>query len=90
MKIFDVFIVGLILIILCIFIYIGGIDKNESTRILEEHGYKNIKIEGYDWFNCDRNYMFHTKFEAQDKLGNKIDGCVCSGSIFKETIITIK
>jgi hypothetical protein len=49
-----------------------------ATRVLEDAGYKNIKITGYRWTGCGEDDSQHTGFEALGQAGRSVTGVVCS------------
>lgn len=61
-------------------------DFDKAKKQLKAQGYTNIKNTGYAYFCCDKNDKFSTGFEAIDKNGNKVEGCVCSGILKGITI----
>lgn len=55
-------------------------DFEKAKRQLEMQGYTDIKNTGYNFFCCDSETdNFSTGFEAKDKQGNVVQGCICSG-----------
>ena len=54
---------------------------------LRDAGYTDISTGGYGLFSCGRDDFYSTKFTATNIYGNKINGVVCSGLIFKGSTI---
>lgn len=77
-------------LILLVFITLGSCtnqnDFEKGKKQLEMQGYKNIKNTGYEFFCCSDKDEFSTGFEAQDKNGNIVKGCICSGLLKGITI----
>lgn len=60
-------------------------QPHRAIKLLNEEGYKNIKITGYRWSGCSQNDSFHTEFEAT-RNGYEVTGVVCSGILKSQTI----
>jgi len=75
--------------ILALYLLTGCTDKENATRILNLQGFENISITGYNIFSCGKDDFQHTGFIAY-KDGNKVEGTVCSGLIFKDSTIRFK
>ncbi len=74
MKNFMIATIGLLAIIL------GACsDAPNTTRILSDQGYTNIKTTGYSIFSCGKEDSFSTGFEATSPSGKRVKGVVCSG-----------
>jgi hypothetical protein len=56
-------------------------------RILEENGYTNIQITGYNWAACGQDDTYHTGFVATAPSGRQVTGTVCAGVFFKNSTI---
>ena len=72
--------------ILPIFVY-GCTNDSDAIRALRDSGYRDISTGGYGWFSCGSDDFYSTKFTATNIHGNKINGVVCSGLIFKGATI---
>lgn len=77
------FIIGLL------FILSGCTDEYGAKEVLKKQGYNNIQITGYDMFSCSKDDFFSTGFIAE-KDGQKIEGTVCGGLLFKGSTIRFK
>ncbi|MFL5731072.1 MAG: hypothetical protein ACJ75J_16410 [Cytophagaceae bacterium] len=53
-------------------------DKN-ARRILENNGYKDIRITGYKAYCCSDDDQYSTGFTATNQNGVTVSGCVCTG-----------
>lgn len=53
-------------------------DFKKGKKVLKQQGYKNIINTGYKIFCCSQDDTFSTGFEAVDKQGNTVEGCICS------------
>lgn len=61
----------------------GCTQPDTAQRILSQQGYKNIQMQGYDFFNCSKDDWYHDKFIATGPTGQNVSGVVCSGLFFK-------
>lgn len=52
-------------------------DGEGTTKLLEEQGYSNIVIKGYDGWSCHDDDHFSTEFEATGPTGKQVHGTVC-------------
>lgn len=59
----------------------------DATRILEENGYTDVQITGYNAFSCSKDDTLHTGFTAKSPNGRTVIGTVCAGLIFKNSTI---
>lgn len=65
-------------------------DKTGTTQILEDAGYTNIVIGGYEWFGgCAKDDTYKTTFEATSQAGHRVKGVVCAGLFLKGATIRI-
>lgn len=62
-------------------------NSNDATLALSGAGYTDIKTGGYDWFACGEDDFYHTKFTATNPAGDRVNGVVCSGLLFKSATI---
>ena len=62
-------------------------NAKEATRVLQAQGFKNIEITGYNFFGCGKGDKVHTGFTAVGLDGQRIEGTVCSGLIFKGSTV---
>jgi hypothetical protein len=61
-------------------------DEKTAIRISNQ-GYSEIKMDGFSYFTCSADDMFHTKFIAKHPVTSKtFAGTVCS-DIFKGATI---
>jgi len=74
-------------LLLTSFLASGCSSQSDANRALKGAGYTNIKTDGYDFFACGGDDFFHTKFTANNPVGNKVSGTVCSGLLFKSATI---
>lgn len=68
---------------------IGCTKPDRATRILEQQGYTEIKMHGYDLFNCSRDDIYHDKFTAKGPTGKPVSGVVCAGLLFKGSTVRL-
>jgi hypothetical protein len=57
-----------------------------STTILEEQGYTNVEITGYNPFACSEDDMYRLNFTATSPNGTPVKGVVCSAPLKGYTI----
>ncbi len=65
----------------------GCIDATGATSTLENAGYEDVKITGYNFFACGQDDFYHTGFTAKNVKGKTVEGTVCSGLLFKDSTI---
>lgn len=57
-------------------------DRTEITRVLEEHGYTEVEVLGFDMFGCSKDDDTATKFRAKGPTGRPVKGVVCGSWSF--------
>jgi hypothetical protein len=57
-----------------------------STTILEEQGYTNVEITGFNPFACSEDDMYRLNFTATSPTGKPVKGVVCSAPLKGYTI----
>lgn len=76
---------GLLMIALGAFLLIlvgmlgGCTDEDKSRQTLENYGFTNISVGGYDAFECGDDYTYSTHFQATNSQGRRVEGTVCCG-----------
>ena len=65
----------------------GCTNSSDAHRALENSGYTDVQITGYDFFACSGDDFFHTGFTAKNLNGVEVQGTVCSGLLFKNATI---
>ena len=74
-----------LLIAVCCLLVSSCTDKRGTTRALEKKGYTQIVTKGYKPFGCgflwNKSYNTRTGFEATNKDGERVEGCVCKGPL---------
>lgn len=66
----------------------GCTSSSNADRILKSSGYTDIQLNGYAFFGCSKNDLFHDSFTAKSVNGTVVSGVVCSG-IFKGSTIRL-
>lgn len=62
-------------------------DGPNAARVLEDAGYKDVRIGGYAAFSCDgKSDTFATSFTATAPSGRNVSGAVCKGVLKGSTI----
>jgi len=65
-------------------------DAPDAERVLQDEGYSNIKIGGYDPWLCDTGKhgsdVYATKFTATGPTGRPVSGVVCKGWLKGSTV----
>ena len=54
-------------------------DAPNANRVLQDAGYTDIQITGYQFSGCGKEDNYHTGFTAKGPTGRKVSGVVCSG-----------
>jgi hypothetical protein len=62
-------------------------DTKGAQDALEDAGYTQIKITGYQFFACSQDDTYATGFEATSSAGHRVSGVVCAGFLFKGATI---
>lgn len=75
--------------VLVILALAGCTQPNNASRVLEEAGYSNVEMRGYDFFGCSEDDLYHDKFTATGPTGRQVSGVVCSGWFFKASTIRL-
>lgn len=65
----------------------GCSDPKTARRVLEQDGYTEVKITGWQFFGCDKHDDFTTGFMAKNANGALVNGVVCSDLIGKGATI---
>jgi hypothetical protein len=73
--------------ILGMLILTGCTSQQDAERALNAQGFTNVKITGYNMFDCSEDDFYHTGFTAKNAQGNLVSGTVCSGMVFKSATI---
>lgn len=66
----------------------GCTDESRSQRVLEEAGYTDITLTGYDMWACSDSDHYRTGFRAKGPSGKSTAGAVCCGLTKNCTIRT--
>jgi hypothetical protein len=67
---------------------VSGCTKPDDTlKLLESQGMKDVSITGYEVFGCSEDDFYHTGFEATTQNGARVSGVVCVGVFFKGATI---
>jgi hypothetical protein len=91
MAIIKAFAVGAALALLFVaFIWVIGpvacTSPSTARRVLEEQGYKDIKLTGFRLMGCGQGDTFSDGFEATNVNGKRVHGVVCSSFTKSATI----
>jgi len=71
-------------ILLCICLFIVSCTNSENvSKFLDNEGYTEIQMTGYNWLSCSKDDWYHTGFKARNIKGNLVEGTVCEGLLFK-------
>jgi hypothetical protein len=76
-----------LIVLIVLFLLMGCTNNPDAIRILQENGYKEIQMTGYNFFSCSKDDFYHSGFMAKSPNGNSIKGTVCSGILFKNSTI---
>jgi hypothetical protein len=72
----------LILILLCA----ACTAPDRSRATLQKLGFKDIKLTGYEFWDCSEDDTFHTGFTAVNSQGQRVTGTVCCGLVKNCTV----
>ena len=78
-------------LILIIFLVLTSCSREEDVeKYAKLEKWESYKATGYCWFGCSKDDFYQTSFEAITKEGDRIEGCTCSGFLFKNTTLRLK
>jgi len=63
-------------------------SPERATQTLLAQGYTQVETTGYAYFDCGRDDIFATGFEATAPSGQRVEGAVCSG-LFKGNTVRL-
>lgn len=75
------------LIVILSLLLVGCTNSNDAHTALDDAGFKDIQMTGYNWFACSKDDFYHTGFQAKNINGKTVTGTVCSGFLFKNSTI---
>ena len=76
------------IVLLIAFALLAGCTQPEKAkRLLEDQGYSEVRITGYNWWACSDDDTFHTGFVGKTPAGRQAKGTVCAGLFFKGATI---
>lgn len=75
-----------LLTILPILLLASCTDETNSRRTLDNSGYTDIHIKGYELFGCGKDDTFSTGFTAKNPQGKTVSGVVCCGFLKSCTV----
>lgn len=68
----------------------AGCTQPEHARsVLVAQGYRDVKMTGYDFFNCSKDDFYHDQFSAISPSGQRVTGVVCAGLLFKGATVRL-
>ncbi len=76
---------GVIIILFIGLKFLIGNSPTEAKKVLDIEGYEKVSFTGYKLFACG-NYFHSTGFKGL-KNGKEVSGTVCSGLLFKGSLI---
>lgn len=65
--------------------FLAGNNPAKAEKVLKVEGFESVKFTGYKIFHCGR-YFYSTGFSGV-KNGTEVSGAVCSGLLFKGSLI---
>ena len=57
----------------------GCEDADRARQTLEDYGFTDINVGGYDAWSCGDDYTFSNSFEATNANRRRVKGTVCCG-----------
>lgn len=79
-------IINTCIISICMLLLAACSDASGARHTLDNAGYTNVNITGYDFFACSQDDVFSTGFTATNPKGKYVEGTVCSGLLKGSTI----
>ena len=76
----------LIAIVLCAILLSSCSGASTSEILLEEQGYTNVEITGFNLFACSEDDLYRYNFTATNSNGKQVKGVVCSAPLKGSTI----
>ena len=76
----------LIAIFLCSVLLSSCSGVSTSEILLEEQGYTNVEIKGFNPFACSQDDFYRYNFTATNQNGKQVKGVVCSAPLKGSTI----
>ena len=76
----------LIAIVLCAILLSSCSGASTSEILLEEQGYTNVEITGFNVFACSEDDLYRYNFTAINPNGKQVKGVVCSAPLKGSTI----
>lgn len=67
-------------------VLLAGCTNPNAKITLENQGYKNVKLTGYQFMKCSDDDITHTGFQATSPSGVVVTGTVCEGVFKGKTI----
>ena len=64
----------------------GCTDPKKANEALDNLGFTEIEITGFEWWGCGQDDMFSTGFKAINPKGKHVQGTVCSGQLKGTTV----
>jgi len=77
-----------IFMLLVTLLLFGCARGNDALRVLNEAGYTDISLTGYNALACSEDDYYHVGFTATNPQGEHVKGTVCSGFLFKNPSIS--
>lgn len=67
------------MLVIGFYVVTGGVSETDASVTLSSQGYTSVEYTGYEFFECGKNDLFHTGFQAKNAQGIIVKGTVCSG-----------
>ena len=81
----------IIIILLSCVLFTSCTNPKSAKKVLEQNGYSNVEITGYNFMACSKEDFYHTGFKAKNiASGVFVEGTVCEGFWFKNSTIRFK
>jgi hypothetical protein len=74
-----------LLIAACV-VLAGCTNEPKTYDVLNNEGYTDIQVTGYEPFMCSEDDLYHTGFNATNAHGKRVSGAVCGGGVKGYTI----
>lgn len=75
-----------LLLISSLMFMVSCTDGDRTRQTLDDSGFTDIQIGGYDMFSCSKDDQYHTHFTAKNPHGKVVSGTVCCGILKSCTV----
>lgn len=77
------------IMILAAILTLACTDEGHARKVLKAQGYTEIQTTGYEVFSCSEDDTVRTGFVAKSASGQRVEGVVCCGLVFKSCTVRV-